>query len=164
MTAGQSPIGVQVHGIPDELKVLRQWVNWRSEIRDGKPTKVPYLVGTSTRASATNPSTWRTFEDAVAAHQVGGYTGIGFVFTEDDPFVGVDIDKCRDPQSGQIEPGALYVVRWLASYTELSVSGTGLHIIVKGRLPPGGRRKGRIEMYDRARYFALTGHRLESIP
>jgi primase-polymerase (primpol)-like protein len=62
-----------------------------------------------------------------------GYCGVGFVFSSDDPYVGIDLDGCRNPQTGYIEPWALEIVRRLNSYTEISRSGTGLHIIAKGR-------------------------------
>jgi putative DNA primase/helicase len=71
------------------------------------------------------------------------------------------LDRCRDPETGQIEPWALDVVRSMNSYTEVSVSGTGLHIIVKGKLPPSGRKKGQFEMYDELHYFAITGQRIQ---
>jgi len=76
-------------------------------------------------------------------------------------FLGIDLDKCRNPENGAIEPWALGIVEKLRSYTEITPSGTGLHIWIKGKLPPQGRRKGHFEVYDSARYFTLTGHHLE---
>ena len=90
--------------------------------------------------------------------------GIGFVFTADDPFVGVDLDHCRDPETGEVEPWAQEIVDELDSYTEVSPSKTGLHSIVNGKLPPGGRRKGRVEMYEAGRYFTVTGDRVANTP
>ena len=87
--------------------------------------------------------------------------GIGFVFTAEDPFCGVDLDGCLDQETGEVEQWAQEIVEELSSYTEISPSGTGLHVIVKARLPEGGNRKSRIEMYDQARFFTVTGQRLD---
>src|SRR5262249_59536187 len=72
--------------------------------------------------------------------------------------------SCRDAQTGVIAPWAREIVAALDSYTEVSPSGTGLHSFVCGKLPLGGRRHGRIEMYDRDRYFTVTGDHLEGTP
>jgi hypothetical protein len=90
---------------------------------------------------------------------VTNFSGIGFVFTRDSGLVGIDLDKCRDPETGETEAWAKAILRELNSYTELSQSGRGWHAIVKGSLPEGGNRKGRVEMYDRDRYFVMTGKR-----
>src|SRR5215217_5232136 len=85
--------------VPPELTERPQWVCWRLEERDEKLTKVPYTAGTRRRASSTDPATWASFEDAKGA--VGRaeppYDGIGFVFSDADPFCGIDLDKCRNP-------------------------------------------------------------------
>jgi primase-polymerase (primpol)-like protein len=88
----------------------------------------------------------------------GRSDGIGFVFTADDPFVGVDLDDCRDPDTKEIEAWADEIVAELSSYTEVSPSGTGFKVFLRGRLPGGGNRKDKVELYDRGRYFAVTGH------
>jgi putative DNA primase/helicase len=94
--------------IPNQLTERPQWVCWRLETRDGKPTKVPYTPGTERRASSTELMTWATFEEALAAYEAGEppYDGIGFVFCNADPFVGIDLDDCRDEQSGEFAPWA----------------------------------------------------------
>lgn len=156
--------------IPEQLTERPQWVCWRREMRDGKPTKVPYTPGTERRASSTDLMTWRTFEDALAAYEAGEppYDGIGFMFCSADPFVGIDIDDCRDPKSGYIEPWALKIAdRVQEGYVEASPSGTGVHIIVEGSVRDGGRSRrkvrvgdevvGEIEMYSRERFFTITG-------
>jgi putative DNA primase/helicase len=68
--------------------------------------------------------------------------GIGYVFSAEDPYTGIDLDKCRDPETGTIEEWAQEIIISLRSYTEISPSGRGVHIIVRGKLPPEGRRKG----------------------
>ena len=90
--------------------------------------------------------------------------GIGFMFHPDDPYAGVDLDGCRDPETGEVEGWARKVVEALDSYTEISPSGTGLKVFVRGELPSGRRRKGKIEMYGRGRFFTTTGHRLRGVP
>jgi hypothetical protein len=148
--------------IPAELKVLPQWVFWKSEIRDGKPTKIPYCPQEPKRkAEADNPKTWGAFEKVLSTD---GFAGIGYVFFSNDPYCGIDLDKCRNPESGDIEPWAGDIIKQLNSYSEISPSGTGIHIIIKGKLPAGQRRKGKVEMYDSRRYFTMTGHCLPELP
>lgn len=142
------------------LKELEQWIVWRLEERSGKPTKVPYSPVTDGRASCSDSSTWSSWAEAKARLKAFDYEGLGFVFSSDDPFCGIDLDKCVDPETGEIEPWASAIVDELSSYTELSPSGTGLHIIVRAELPPGRRRKGSVEVYDRGRFFTVTGERI----
>jgi hypothetical protein len=148
------------------IRDLRQWVCWRSEARerDGKRTKVPYSPATGARAGCDDPATWATLADARKVASERSYDGIGFVFTAADPFCGVDLDGCLDPDTGEVEPWAMEIVEDLSSYTEVSPSGTGLHVIVRAELPEGRRRDGRIEMYDRSRFFTVTGKRLPGTP
>jgi putative DNA primase/helicase len=149
--------------IPQQLTERPQWVCWRLEVRDGKPTKVPYTPGTERRASSTDLMTWATFDEAFAACEAGEppYDGIGFVFCSADPFVGIDLDDCRNPQTGKVEPWAQKIVDTFAGegYVEASPSGTGVHIIVKGTQKEGARR-GRVEMYGQDRYFSVTGEKI----
>ncbi len=152
---------------PPELKARPQWVCWSFEEREGKPTKVPKNPKSGGNARADDPDTWGEFDQAVrhwAAHKGNGIAGVGFEFSPEDPFTGVDLDKCRNSETEEIDPKALGIVRRLNSYTEVSPSGTGLHIWIKGVLPPGARRKGKIEMYDTGRYFTVTGAHLEGTP
>jgi putative DNA primase/helicase len=148
---------------PGELRTANQFVCWLEEDRDGDVTKVPYSVHGG-RASSTNPKTWAPFEAAIAYAEEHSMSGVGFVFTEDDPFAGIDIDKCRDPETGEIEPWAWKIVTAFDSYTEVSPSGTGLHIFVKATLPGPNNRKGPLEMYESGRYFTLTGEHLGGTP
>lgn len=155
MTAALDGLLPRFENIPEELCALPQWVCWRIEQRDGKPTKVPYQPN-GKRASSTDPRTWSTFERAAQTNgQLAGK--VGFVFKKSAGFVGIDLDKCRDPRTSVTEQWALDIIKELDSYTELSQSGTGWHVIVRGDLPPGGNRKGRIEMYDSGRFFCMTG-------
>src|SRR5215217_7101146 len=146
------------------MRDLDQWVCWRYEERNSELTKVPYSPLTAERADITNPATCANFTDAVAACREHGFDGIGFVFTEDDPFCGADFDHCRDPETGKIETWAQEIIEELDSYSEVSPSGTGVHVLAKGELPPGRNRKGRFEVYDRGRYFTVTGRHLAGTP
>src|SRR5215204_4288899 len=146
------------------MRDLRQWLCWRSEERDGKLTKIPYSPITGGRASSTTPETWAGYEEAVGAARERGYDGIGFVFTPEDDLCGVDLDKCLDPETGEIEPWAWTIIEELDSYTEISPSGTGVHILVRAALPEGRNRTGRFEAYDRGRYFTVTGRHLAGSP
>ena len=146
------------------MRDLEQWVCWRYEERNGEPTKVPYSPLRAKRADSTNPATWANLTDAVAACRKHGYDGIGFVFTKDDPFCGVDLDDCCDSETGELEQWAKDIVQELDSYTEISPSGKGLHILVRGHLPDGRNRKGKVEMYAHERYFTMTGRHLRGTP
>jgi putative DNA primase/helicase len=157
-----APERADLERIPAELRQLPRWVLWKLETRDGKTTKIPYAI-IGHRADTTNKATWTTFQQAREVQRTqAGYAGLGCVIAP--PYVGVDLDKCRDPESGEVEPWALQAIADLDSYTELSPSGRGFHIWVKGAVPSGGNRRGRIEMYGVARYFTMTGQHVEGTP
>jgi len=135
--------------IPPELRSLPHWVNFKN----GK--KIPLNPQNLENAQSDNPATWDSFEKAAVNCRNG--IGLGFVFTENDPFTGTDLDKCIDPVTGKIETWALRIINTIKSYTEMSPSGKGVHIITKSKLPPGSRKVGRIECYDAGRFFTFTG-------
>lgn len=163
--------------IPQELQQLRQWIVWRLEEKPGsaKPTKVPYIarVGCG-KASTTDPFTWESFTNACAAPLTSteivpwdytrecpsltvdetGFTGIGFVFSENDPYTGIDLDDTHGDQEAFARQ--LKVFQEFNSYSELSPSGSGVHIIIRGVIPQG-RRRADIEIYSSGRYFTMTG-------
>lgn len=130
--------------IPSELKKVKNWVCWTND----KLPKNPYTGG---NAQSNNKSTWSDFQTAVDACKKYGFNGVGFMFSP--PYFGVDLDKCLD-NAEFIEE----FVETLQSYTEISKSGNGVHIICKGELPPGNRRRGNVEMYCDKRYFIMTGN------
>jgi putative DNA primase/helicase len=157
--------------IPGALKALPQWVAWRWERcldrRKKKWTKVPINPKMGDNASSTNTKTWGTFEKALAfyhQHAPESIAGIGFVFTASDPFAGVDLDDCRDPVTGTIADWAQAEITTLASYTEVSPTGTGVKIWVQGKLPSNGRRRKPYELYDAGRFFTMTGMLLPGAP
>jgi P4 family phage/plasmid primase-like protien len=165
-TQAETPRSVKFKGIPEALKAPPQWVLWKEIERDGDPTKMP-LQPNGNPASSTDSTTWSDFETVRSAFESGGFAGIGFVFAE-GPFVGVDLDDCFE--EGALTGGALDVVDRLDSYTEVSPSGTGLHVICRGFLTDMGNRTGdvdgmkELEIYEDGRYFTFTGEHLEGTP
>lgn len=133
--------------IPNELKKLKQWVCYTAD-------KLPKNARTGGNAQSNNPLTWSDFETACKAVDKYHFDGIGFMFAP--PYFGVDMDDCVENQELIDE-----FVESLQSYTEWSRSETGIHIICKGKLPEGARRKGKIEMYENGRYFIMTGNRYD---
>jgi hypothetical protein len=173
--------------IPTELLSCPQWIAWWSVAGEGrrvqlsnggwtgvlkaqaKPHKLPIDARTGGLAASTRPATWSSAEDARAAVIKWSLSGIGFVFTDSDSYAGVDLDNCRDPDTGEIAEWAWEIIRALNSYTEISPSGTGVHTIVRGELPAGKgnqavRGDGKVEMFSRARYFTFTGLHVEDTP
>ena len=152
---------------PKELITLRQWICWRLEPdpKSDKPRKVPYDPKTGRKASSTNPESWATLAEAQAAREKFLFTGIGFVFTEECGIVGVDIDHCRN-EDGSFTDVAKAILAKAQSYTEVSPSGSGLHILLRGGMPGKGNKNSTsgVEMYAAARYFTMTGIRLEGTP
>lgn len=161
------------NNIPNELKTLNQWVGFMLVKSDNeKTTKKPVDVKTLQGASSTNPQTWHSFSEAIEAVGktafVGGTSGkvdgIGFVFSP--PYCGIDIDHCINPDTGEINAKALDIINQMDTYTELSPSGTGIHIIYKGNIHKGEWKCKKsdalgdgidIEMYQLGRYFTVTG-------
>ena len=143
---------------PAEMIQLPQWVtyNLRWIENTGKFDKIPVNPNTGYNAKTNKPETWSSLEIAVKQAINSKLGGVGFVFSKDDPYVGIDLDKCIN-DDGEIETWATDIISELNSYTELSPSGKGYHIIGLGQLPPRGRRKDRIEMYDSNRFFTVTG-------
>jgi hypothetical protein len=169
-------LAVQTDNIPNALAETLHWVAWNyveevdpasGEICYDKP---PVNARTGSLAKSTAPSTWCGFIDAVEFMRRRKLDGIGFVLHRtaeqgDAPgLVGIDLDKCRDPQTGAVEPWAREVIERLATYTEVSPSGRGLRAFLLGKLPPSGRKKGPVEMYETGRYVTVTGHKLDGFP
>ena len=144
---------------PDELKELRQWVCWRMVQNNpkDKPTKMP-VKPNGEPASSTDPTKWSRFANCVAAVGKRGITGVGFVFTEQDPYTAIDLDHCYE--NGVLTEFARKVIDDLDSYTEITPSGHGFHIIVRARVSDSIKSK-EIEIYPHKRYFTMTGNVFE---
>ncbi|MDL2300145.1 hypothetical protein LJC01_00680 [Clostridiaceae bacterium OttesenSCG-928-D20] len=149
------------NNIPKELIEKPQWVSWG--IQDF-PQKAPFnpvslLSGRPTAAKAGIPETWSCFDDAVRCVERGLATGIGYEFAGDDFLFGVDLDHVIDENG--VSPQVREIVSELASYTEISPSGTGLHIFVTAQNADISRHRkkdGFVEIYSTARYFTVTGN------
>ncbi|TWT79121.1 hypothetical protein CA13_05190 [Planctomycetes bacterium CA13] len=162
---------IDFDAIPTLLTERDQWVLWREVERDGRPTKIPYQCDGITEAKSDDRSTWASFDDVRAAYDPNRHSGVGFVFADDDPFFGVDLDSCILPDD-ELVPWANEVVNCLSTYAEVSPSGVGLKLIGIGDLPTEktGRtfRKGltpavegktpEIAMWRCKRYFTITGN------
>lgn len=151
--------------VPQKLAERRQWILWRLEDGD---RKVPYQPN-GRKAKSNNPSTWSTLADCQAV--ASQFTGLGFVFAAGDGLFGVDLDSCRNPDTGEIADWAAKVIAELPTYAEVSPSGTGVKLYGCGTLTTTGKRKmpgepinGKhpaIEAYQEGRYFAFTGEWLD---
>ena len=148
--------------IPQELKDLRQWVCYRIEERNGVPTKIPYRTDKVGRGNAktNDPLTWQTFDEVVeaAAKPKNRFDGIGFVLSESDPYVFIDLDHVVADR--EIGPWAREIIERVDSYTELSQSGTGIHIIARAKKPGPRCRTAshpKFEIYADRRLVVFTG-------
>lgn len=176
------PVNPEV--IPAALRERPQWVVWRytwnpkKKRKDGSGAKgdwdkPPYSARTGKLASSTDPDTWSPFAEALAAYQAGGWDGIGFVPTPEDGLAVIDLDACRDRDTGAVEPWAGKIVGEMDTYAEASPSATGLRIVAFARKPDRERsKKGPVEIYDGltkedkpgGRYLTFTGHKLDGAP
>jgi hypothetical protein len=137
--------------IPEILKAIPRWLLW-------KDNKIPYQWN-GLKAKVNSPKTWCDFDKAHKTYQSNeNYLGIGFVLLDEDDIACIDIDHCVDINSGKIKPEVMEIIKSLDSYTEISVSGTGIHIFVrcsdKLKLPV---KAGVFELYHSGRYIAVTG-------
>jgi putative DNA primase/helicase len=158
-----------LESLPEALCTIPHWMGTRFERRkDGKIDKPPYRVVSGlpvVKADKTNPENWTTFEEAWGAYERGEVDAIGFVFSKDDPFFVVDCDHVIDPETGEIDPAAAQVIHALGSYTEISCSGTGVHVVAHGAKPEyAGCRSNKLgfdlEIYDSARFMVMTGRHI----
>jgi hypothetical protein len=156
--------------VPAELRARAQWVGFRlvdtgEKHDDGTPVldKPPVNPHTNQLAKINDPTTWGSFDEAVAAVKRYKLSGVMFALTDADPYAFTDLDHVIDPVSGAIQPWAQAVVERVNTYTERSVSGTGIHLIARAVLPPGGRKR-KIEMYDSGRFVTFTGNHMDATP
>ena len=170
-----SPLEVVPENIPEMLKELPNWVLWKYVAKVEADTgevdwdKPPFKVGGNGNASSTDPKTWSTWVAAFEAYTRGGWDGLGFVLAKDKDdltpgIVGVDLDDCRNVETGEIEPWAIEYIRLLDTYTEVSPSGRGVRMFIVGVLPPGRRKGKKFEIYSTARYVTCTGVRVDDTP
>lgn len=158
---------LNIEEIPLELRRLPRWVvwSWTWKRKAGKYDKPPLQINGSL-ASSTDPTTWTRFESA-AVSTFNRNDGIGFVLGSDVGIVGVDLDDCRNPDTCEIFEPASSIIKKLDSYSEVSPSGTGVKVLIHGRLPDKCTKVNHsigIEVYGDGRYFTITGQRLATVP
>lgn len=156
---------VHIPRVPDDLTERDQWVGWRYV----NGAKVPFGLN-GRKASSTDPLTWSPFDELRDAWQRRPrlYAGLGFVFSEADPFAGIDLDDSLDA-AGEVKMWARGIIeRFADTYIEISPSGHGLKIFIRGTLPANVAKvrigDGGIELYDRGRYFTVTGRAFRGSP
>ncbi|MDN6629703.1 MAG: phage/plasmid primase, P4 family [Staphylococcus equorum] len=148
---------------PKELTKLNNWCVWRLIKRGGKDTKLPFNAKTGELAKSNDPSTWTSFDEAQAVLSEGNADGLGFFF--EPPYVGIDVDDIADEleryKNGDIEKNIVFeMYELLKTYAEISPSGNGIHLILKGEIPGDQRRRKNVEMYSEGRFFTMTGNSL----
>ena len=154
--------------VPFELKEKESWVCWKSETRKGKATKVPYCPKGG-KAKTNDPRSWDSFEQACYVADVRGFDGVGLVLIDD--IVGYDLDVKGDVIRAGIADEIIREAKRFGCYVELSPSGEGYRIFLKGALPRAGKGSPHswIEAYDRTspRYLTVTGrviHSMDALP
>ena len=168
-------ISSKLTAIPEELKQWNQWIVWRPVERNGKATKMPISVINGTPASTTDPETWVSFERAAGYIAANHDFNLGFVFSESDPFIGIDFDNIIE--EGTPVEWARAGIHRIGSYAEVSPSGNGVKVWLNapefqgwkgknsqdiGRLGAYGNPAG-LEMYCQGRFFAVTGAIFEGL-
>jgi primase-polymerase (primpol)-like protein len=124
------PFPTTPEGLPPELTARDHWVAWRWAFRDGKWTKPPVDPHTGRSGDCSERNTWGTFAQAVAWAREHRLPGIGVQLTADMGIVGIDLDKCRDPETGEVDDWAMLIVYELDTYTQISPTGTGLRLFL----------------------------------
>lgn len=153
-----------INYFPESLKSLPVWMLWRIEPdAKGNPTKVPYSALYSGRASSTNPNTWTTYERAKSRLEERPDLYKGIALGISSGLVFVDIDHCVDEEGRFSEIASDIMCRCGDQFVELSQSGTGLHILMKGAIPRNfNNRSFGVEMYSQKRFVAMTGHAIRA--
>jgi hypothetical protein len=144
---------------------------WRKEPDPEKPgrfKKMPYIADLSSLkpAKSNDPTTWGSYDAARETQAHRGFDGVMFAFSPEDDFAGVDLDDCRNPETSALEPWAQQLITVLQSYTEVSPSGTGVKVWLRGKLPGEGKgiHRDPLEVYDRKRFFTVTGNHVDGTP
>jgi putative DNA primase/helicase len=160
-----SALAVDFGAIPLDLKMIPRFCLWKyTLVGDGekqKWSKLP-VQPTGRSASSTNPATWTDFLTAQKAYENGNFDGLGFVFTGDDNLIGIDIDDCRDPQTGTLNKLAQDILDNVEGYAEVSPSETGIKIFTRANLSASHVDHAiGLEVYPKSRYFTITGHHIK---
>src|SRR5579875_1306231 len=167
------PLIVRPQSIPNELKILNQWGNWKYKWDNERDdyAKPPFNPRTLSPLRANVPKGWGSFEEALGhCNRTDDPGGIGFLITRTSGIIGLDLDNCRSRVTGHVDPWAMEIVRSMKSYTSVSPSGTGLHIYCYAKMPQDGLKtvvnqgKATIEIYADRHYLTETGCYLNGTP
>ena len=143
------------------LAAYPQFILWiaRPSRRAGATDKLPIHPTTGAVHDAHDPAIWLTADRAIELAAVRPGAGVGFVFTDNDPFFFLDIDKCLTPDGQWSEIATQLCSAMAGAAVEVSQSGTGLHIFGTGPIPPHGCKNMAhgLELYTTGRFVALTG-------
>ena len=154
--------------VPVALSSRKNWICWRADPDPPrlKPKKTPIIVGPGTSFSWQKPENHVAYEDAVAAVQKHGLSGVGFVLTRGCGLVGGDLDGCRDPETGVVEPWAQAIIDLRETYFEVSPSGEGIRFWALAGDLPVTLKKGEagVELYSTGRYLTFTGEHIAGTP
>lgn len=151
--------------IPETLKQINNWILWKkeevvNEKGESKTTKIPINAKTYGKAMSNNPSTWCSYDYAVKRFSKEKVDGIGFMLPEDESITMIDLDHCIN--NGKLNEFAENVMsRFKDTYAEISQSGEGIHIFVKGKVQKS-IKNSKIEIYSKTRFCALTGNAIQS--
>ena len=146
--------------IPSELKQEKRWCLYKMIQRNGKNTKLP-LMPNGKPAKSNDKTTWNSYEDCIVALNRNIGDGLGFMLG--DGYIGIDIDKVSDEvfeymQNKNANSMTANFLREISTYAEISPSKTGLHFIGKGKVPGERKRYKNLEIYDKDRFFTVTGN------
>lgn len=166
------PCEVQFDQIPATLAARAQWLVWRFESKPGdkKPRKVPYYVSGARRTGEQGSDADRTaLVDLVAARAAcerpgASWSGVGFAFLPGDGLIGVDLDGMIDGETGVMSERGRAIIDACASYTELSPSGKGVHIICSGETTTFKSNEVGVEVFCGRQFFTFTGRRYPGTP
>lgn len=149
-----------------QLKSRNQWVAWKYADRGGpKPTKPPIRADNGMPASVGDPKHWASYQQAVMRATRANMAGVGYVLSPDDNLTGIDLDNCRDPETGDLAEWAKEIVDLAETYCEVSPSETGLRIIAEGKVSAAMKLDAAgVEIYGKARYLTITGWHLHGTP
>ena len=158
--------------VPSALASKRNWICWRADPDydaqgklKPKPKKTPIIVGAGTSLAWQKPENHVTYDEAVAAVQKHNLSGVGFVLTAGCGLIGGDLDGCRDPVSGTIEPWAQAIIDLRETYFEVSPSGAGVRFWTTTDLSlKKSEKQGGVELYFSGRYLTFSGDHIAGTP
>ncbi len=144
----------------------RYWAVWKHGARNeaGRYKKPPRTPSTGQYAQPNRPETFESYSTAYLAYETGDWAGVGVLLTAGDPYAVLDPDDCRDSETGELTAFAQDLIARFNSYTEVSPSGTGIRIVMKGTLPGSTTPYPGVQAWDRVHFVTLTGQHIPGTP